>query len=80
MRLRLRETLVARCFICDNGRLQTNLEELKMKGFKMFFAAAFLLSLAGCSDVELPGDLEARQDHTGFESCKDSALPCTAMW
>ncbi len=51
-----------------------------MKGFKVWFAASLLLSLVGCVDVDLPGDEVSREDHTGFESCKDSALPCTAMW
>lgn len=58
----------------------TNPADMKMKGLKTLCALVFLLALGGCSEVELPGDLEASQDHTGFASCKDSALPCTAMW
>jgi len=51
-----------------------------MKGFRIIFAAVALLALAGCGDIELPDDAIAREDHMGFASCKDSALPCTAMW
>ena len=40
-------------------------------------------SIAGQDDEKFSsgsGNIRAAEDHTSFASCKDSALPCSAMW